>query len=705
MKKHLQNFYSFLVIIVLCNVGMAQSTYRTDIEISEQASVALTNYQIDLLINTEDLILQGKMNSDGSDLRFYSDSCLTTPLEYWIETGINTNSTLVWVLVPSIPANTISKIYMGYGDPMATSTSNFATTFPAAIISGGAPLNLTGTINTDWFQLDAGDILTLTNGAPLSINARKILIHGIVNGNGTGYVGGIATAGGQAGSGPGGGTPSNPMNSGCGGGSYAGIGGTGGYDSGDTPGVGGAIYGTDSGTDFDMGSGGASSDLNFGGNGGGAFAMNAEYIVIAGNINMDGGSAQQPGGGRGAGGGSGGSVIANGKELIVSGSITANGGSGSIGTSTANDDGGSGAGGRIKFFYSGTFNNSGTTSVTGGTVGTYGTAAGPTSGASGVVYQGAILVLDNLVINQNPEIDFNFTASISGNTEACDGDTITLSAGGAYANYTWSTSDLTSSINVISTGIYELIAEAPFGCILDTVSITVTFNALPAIDLGVDQAFCASSSIVLDAGTGFDSYIWSNGDPTQTTLISNGGSYTVTVTNVAGCANSDTINITENPLPVLSATSTDEIAGNDGAIDLTVIGGTPGYTYVWDNGAGTSEDPTGLSSNDYTVIVTDAAGCADTLLVTVGSQVGLDELNASFKIFPNPSNGPFTIQATQDFNEIEGVVYDNSGRVIQEIKFNGMQAIQLDLSNNESGVYSLVLKVKNETIYIKLINQ
>lgn len=773
---NLKNYFSLLIVLFLYNVGVAQSVYRTDIEISEQASIALSNYQVDLTINTADLVTQGKMNANGSDLRFYSDSCLTTTLNHWVESGINTPTTIVWVLVPSIPANTVTTIYMGYGDPLAAITSNFAATFPTAIISGGAPLNLTGNIVTDWFQLDGGDILTLTNEAPLSINARKIIINGTVIGNGAGFAGGAAGSGvGNIGAGPGGGTTSNPMNSGCGGGSYGGVGGTGGFDLGDSPGIGGAINGTDSGTDFNMGSGGAASDINFGGAGGGAFAMNAEYITVTGTINMDGASAQQPGGGRGAGGGSGGSVIAIGRELFIGGTITANGGGGSIGTSTANDDGGSGSGGRIKFFYTGSITNIATISVVGGPVGTFGTGGAPTMGGSGVVFDGALIALDDLVININPELDLNFTATISGNSAACEGDNVTLSAGGNYTSYLWSTGETASSINVIVDGTYELTAESPFGCgIFDLVDITVAFNSLPVLDLVTDTVFCETSTIILDAGSGFDTYVWSNGDLTQTTAINASGVYTVTVTNTDGCANSGSINVTENPLPilsftdtsfcatssvvldagagfdtyswsngdptqtttinaagvysvtvtnadgcensafinvienplpVLSATSLDEILGNDGAIDLTVTGGTPGFTYVWNNGAGSIEDPTGLAGNDYTVIVTDSEGCSATTTVTVDSQVGLDELTAAFKLFPNPTSGVFTIQPEQAFEGMTGTIYDNAGRIVQSIVFNGMQAISIDLSSKENGVYSLIMNANNETVNVRIVVQ
>ena len=48
--------------------------------------------------------------------------------------------------------------------------------------------------------------------------------------------------------------------------------------------------------------------------------------------------------------------------------------------------------------------------------------------------------------------------------------------------------------------------------------------------------------------------------------------------------------------------------GNDGSVDVTVTGGTPDYTYLWNDGA-TTQDRTGLGAGTYTVTVTDHNGC------------------------------------------------------------------------------------------------
>ena len=63
-------------------------------------------------------------------------------------------------------------------------------------------------------------------------------------------------------------------------------------------------------------------------------------------------------------------------------------------------------------------------------------------------------------------------------------------------------------------------------------------------------------------------------------------------------------------------------ADGNGAIDLTVTGGTMPYTYTWSNGSMT-EDLSGLSAGTYQVVVTDANGCSLNRSYTVTEPLAL----------------------------------------------------------------------------------
>jgi len=102
---------------------------------------ALTNYQVLLTIDTQTPIGLGEMNPDGSDVRFSTDC--SNDLYYWIESGINTASTQIWVKVPSVASNSIDTVYMIYGNSAATAVSNADSTFDLYDTFDGSSLDLT----------------------------------------------------------------------------------------------------------------------------------------------------------------------------------------------------------------------------------------------------------------------------------------------------------------------------------------------------------------------------------------------------------------------------------------------------------------------------------------------------------------------------------------------------------------------------------
>ncbi|MFC2000769.1 DUF2341 domain-containing protein, partial [Chloroflexota bacterium] len=100
--------------------------YRKPITINNSGPL-LTDNQVKVTVNTQELIGAGKMQSDGDDIRF-TQADGYTEIPYWIKSGINTDSTEIWVKVPSIPGGD-STIYIYYGHSGASSASSLTNTF------------------------------------------------------------------------------------------------------------------------------------------------------------------------------------------------------------------------------------------------------------------------------------------------------------------------------------------------------------------------------------------------------------------------------------------------------------------------------------------------------------------------------------------------------------------------------------------------
>ena len=103
-------------------------SYRAPITIEEQSGSNLENYQVLVELNDTNFNFEDAQ-SNGEDIRFTLDD-YTTLIDYWIEEWDKTNkSAKIWVKVPSVSASGTKLIYMYYGNPSASSTSNGDNTF------------------------------------------------------------------------------------------------------------------------------------------------------------------------------------------------------------------------------------------------------------------------------------------------------------------------------------------------------------------------------------------------------------------------------------------------------------------------------------------------------------------------------------------------------------------------------------------------
>jgi len=182
-------------------------------------------------------------------------------------------------------------------------------------------------------------------------------------------------------------------------------------------------------------------------------------------------------------------------------------------------------------------------------------------------------------------------------------------------------------------GTYSVTATDSNGC-QSTTSTTITQPALLTVTASPTATNCTdpngSAIATVTGGTGPYTYQWNdaNNQITQTATNLSPGDYTVIVTDANQCGQAANVTITGNMGLVVTLATTDALCNgeNSGTITANVTGGTPPFTYTWNNFLPNFPGFTGLAQGIYEVTVTDVNGCfgsasakvhgADSLLVT-----------------------------------------------------------------------------------------
>ena len=218
-----------------------------------------------------------------------------------------------------------------------------------------------------------------------------------------------------------------------------------------------------------------------------------------------------------------------------------------------------------------------------------------------------------------------------------------------------------------TSGVYTNLFEAITGC-----DSTVTTN-LTILPLNTH-----SQTINLCSG---ETYSIGNNN------YSNTGTYIDTLVSAFGCDSIVTTQLTVSS-PVNVVTSVNEI---------TITATASNATYQWINCANnqaiageTSQSYTATVNGEYAVIITQN-DCSDTSACTTFSTIGLNELSASFNLYPNPATSTVTIASSQTIDQI--FITDLSGKVISILTEKGMNQT-IDVSDLSRGMY--LVKVNSQ---------
>jgi len=192
--------------------------------------------------------------------------------------------------------------------------------------------------------------------------------------------------------------------------------------------------------------------------------------------------------------------------------------------------------------------------------------------------------------------------------------------------FNWSNGGTTETITNLMPGSYSVIVTDTNGCITESGTFVGTGNVdCSSIGLAIatENVSCFDSEdgvaiATVTGGTAPYGYLWNTGATTEVVTNLPPGPYSVTISDVNGCQLVESFAIAQPTELVVGATSTDETTAgaNDGTAAAAASGGTPGYTYMWDNGA-TTAMIVDLAPGIYSVTATDANGCTETMITIV----------------------------------------------------------------------------------------
>jgi hypothetical protein len=279
----------------------------------------------------------------------------------------------------------------------------------------------------------------------------------------------------------------------------------------------------------------------------------------------------------------------------------------------------------------------------------------------------------------------------------CDGIATASSTGTAPFNYSWSTTppQFSETATGLCAGTYTVTMTDANGCNA-TAFVTLTDPALlQATTSSTDvscSGLCDGTAEASASGVQPFTYQW-NTTPVQNNPIATAlcpGSYTVTVTDSAGCTTTSTANIASPSAIQLTSAVTDAscIGCSDGAINVTVNGGTPNYQYSWSNSE-TTEDLQNIIAGSYEICVTDNNNCMECDTYTVlEPSTGITENSAGqLSLYPNPFSSTAILNFDNSSGQINTIsVFSSIGKLVYQSETKDRQ-FTITSDNLESGLY------------------
>jgi hypothetical protein len=348
--------------------------------------------------------------------------------------------------------------------------------------------------------------------------------------------------------------------------------------------------------------------------------------------------------------------------------------------------------------------------------------------SNSTVYTGGVAVFS--VTASGTSLSYQWQLSTGG----CNGVWANVPFAPPYSGVNTGTLTITPTSTAMSGYAYRCVINgtcapaATSGCAILTVNIPVTVISQPSASVTCSGS---NTSFSVVAGGTAPTYQWqvsTNGGAawnnitnggiysgaltatlnlTGLTTAMTGNQYRCVVTGAApgGFVNSNPAVLNVTPQPVINATITALLAGQQSVLSVNVAP-APGLSFAWYlNGSlipgatGNSVIATVNSLGSYRVVVSSGAGSCQSLSQDITAKPSTDLF-----IFPNPNDGLFTVTyytagaSTTNPSKQSITIYNALGQLVHNKEYDVRQAYQLhkiDMRPNGSGVYFIVLREAN----------
>jgi hypothetical protein len=216
----------------------------------------------------------------------------------------------------------------------------------------------------------------------------------------------------------------------------------------------------------------------------------------------------------------------------------------------------------------------------------------------------AVASIDVTYINV-PEPQINITGP------SCTGSTQTMEVSNlVYDVYQWTGGPANPTYNVTTAGTYELSAQYN-GCNV-TELVTVSFADLASPEITISGNPCQDQSLQLSVPNVYSGYSWSNGSLLSNSLVTQSGTYTITVLD-GPCEAIASVDVAFGSLDVEPIT----VAGTGCPGTIFTLSGANGYdSYSWSPGGTANSFINTTTAGEYTLTVTEGE-CEGSVSATI----------------------------------------------------------------------------------------